>query len=91
MKTYNSQVTDVINQLKGQGGNCPNTNNSGSDCTTLVSHNAAAISICGGSTDLTCDQVADFADQIQQACLSIDRAGGQYELGGGAVVEVISS
>lgn len=58
-------------RLGGKGGKCSQTNGHASDCTTLVSHNSAAISICGGTDEEgeghDCTEVAQFASQIQQA------------------------
>ncbi|KAL6716085.1 hypothetical protein ACLMJK_005651 [Lecanora helva] len=88
-------VTDVINQIRGQGGLCPQTNGHASDCTTLVSHNSAAISICGGTDPedggTSCADIAGYANQIQQDCLSDGRAGGTYTLSASQRVEVIHS
>lgn len=88
-------VTDVINQLGGRGEKCPQTNGHASDCTTLVSHKGAAISICGGTDPedegMDCATVAGYANQIQQACLSDGRAGGTYTIGPSQRVEVIHS
>ena len=119
-----TDVTDVINQLRGQGGNCPQTNGEASgkpfhlhphlhrekkqnnanegvlrhlDCTTLVSHNSAAISVCGGVDDdssaTSCADIAAFANQIQQTCNSGNpvRAGGMYTVSPSKRVEVIHS
>ncbi|CAL8579626.1 hypothetical protein XPA_005361 [Xanthoria parietina] len=69
-------VTDVINQLRGRGGKCPQTNGHASDCTTL---------------GMDCATVAGYANQIQQACLSDGRAGGTYTIGPSQRVEVIHS
>ncbi|KAF2147579.1 uncharacterized protein K452DRAFT_354931 [Aplosporella prunicola CBS 121167] len=83
-------VTDVINQVRGKGGLCLNDNDMGSGCTTLVSHNAAAISMCGTPSATQCTDVAAMANEIQQTCLSNGRAGGQYRRGL-YVIEVIHS
>ena len=90
-------VTDVINQLKGWGPDalCPQTNGEASDCTTLVQHNSAAISICGAvdaeGTGTNCYDVANYANDIQQECLDtgLGRAGGQYIISASLRVEVI--
>ncbi|KAK7981638.1 hypothetical protein PG996_009329 [Apiospora saccharicola] len=61
-------VTDCINQLYNRGGDCPHGN---SACNTLVSHGSATIKLCGAklqTTDLTCSQVAGYANDIQQMC-----------------------
>ncbi|MCJ1462816.1 hypothetical protein MMC07_001419 [Pseudocyphellaria aurata] len=94
-------VTDVINQVRGQGGSCPNTNGAASDCTTLVKHKGAAISVCGevddGGSALSCEDVANFANQIQQACLNgpgddpNTRTGGTYTVSPSKRVEVIAN
>ena len=114
-------VTDVINQLRGLGGHCPQTNGEASgkrpfhlfvqnqingcrmlnvskqtDCTTLVSHNSAAISVCGGvdnGAGSLCSDLASFANQIQQTCNSGNpvRAGGTYTISASKRVEVIHS
>ena len=67
------------------------------DCTTLVSHNSAAISVCGGVDDdssvTSCSDIAAFANQIQQTCNSGNpvRAGGMYTVSASKRVEVIHS
>lgn len=65
------------------------------DCTTLVSHNSAAISVCGGEDDdgsaLSCVDVANYANQIQQTCQSNGLAGGTYTVSASKRVEVIHS
>ena len=67
------------------------------DCTTLVSHNSAAISVCGGVDDDTsvtsCSDIAAFANQIQQTCNSGNpvRAGGMFTISASKRVEVIHS
>ncbi|KAM0803717.1 hypothetical protein BDR22DRAFT_839699 [Usnea florida] len=90
-----ADVTDVINQLTGQGGLCPQTNGKASDCTTLVSHNSAAISICGGTDPhdggAECVVLAGYADQIQQACGNNGLVGGTYTISASQRVEVIHS
>ena len=92
-------VTDVVNQLNGYdpGALCPQTNDKASDCTTLVKHKSAAISICGAvdaeGTGTDCHDVARYANDIQQECLDtgLGRAGGQYVISPGLRVEVINS
>ncbi|KAI4273974.1 MAG: hypothetical protein L6R38_006209 [Xanthoria sp. 2 TBL-2021] len=88
-------VTAVINELGGQGGKCPQTNDVASECTTLVTEGSAAIAICGGTDPedggMDCTTVAGYANQIQQACLSVGRAGGTYTIGPSQRVEVIHS
>ncbi|KAK7744745.1 hypothetical protein SLS62_010047 [Diatrype stigma] len=88
-------VTSVINELKGRGGACPNTNGEASDCTTLVSHNSGAIGVCGevdnDSTQLTCEEVANYGNQIQQTCLSNGKAGGQFTVSAGKRVILFHS
>ena len=90
-------ITDVINQMKGYDPNtlCPQTNGKASDCTTLLKHNSAAISICG-ATDAkgegtNCQVVANYANDIQQECLDsgLGRSGGQYDISAGLRVEII--
>ena len=69
----------------------------GLDCTTLVSHNSAAISVCGGKDDdsstTSCSDIAAFANQIQQTCNSGNpiRAGGMFTVSASKRVEVIHS
>ncbi|KAK7997913.1 hypothetical protein PG989_005953 [Apiospora arundinis] len=61
-------VTDTVNQLYGRGGDCPNGDK---ECHTLVTHGSAAIQLCGAklqTTDLTCEQVGDYVNQIKQMC-----------------------
>ena len=112
-------VTNVINELNGRGGNCNQTNGEASgkswislnpakdpsgnanflslDCTTLAKSGSAAISICGGKDDISCADVAGFADQIQQTCLNGDpgnpqtRTGGTYTINPSVRVEVIDT
>lgn len=52
---------------------------------------SAAVSICGGEEEETCLDVADWANQIQQACVNGDRVGGTYQINAGTRVEVINS
>ncbi len=68
------------------------------DCTTLVSHNSAAIAVCGGVDDdssaTSCEDIARFANEIQQTCKSKGgevRAGGTYTISASKRVEVINS
>ena len=67
------------------------------DCTTLVSHNSAAISICGrvddDSSATSCSDIATFANQIQQTCNNGNpvRAGGMFTVSASKRVEVIHS
>jgi hypothetical protein len=89
-------ITNVINELHGYDADaiCAQTNDAASQCTTLVSHNSAAISICGGLDDTTnCQDVAKYANIIQQQCLNtgLERSGGQYVISPSLRVEVISS
>ncbi|KAF2141241.1 uncharacterized protein K452DRAFT_309030 [Aplosporella prunicola CBS 121167] len=88
-------VTNVINELHGLGNRlCSNGNQLGSKCDTLVSHNEAAIAICGGPAlqAVYCPDVASMANAIQQKCLSSDgRAGGKFLHEKGYTVEVIHS
>lgn len=116
-------VTLVINEIRGRGGSCPQTNGKGSgkvlssplnkrtfrktlptlspDCTTLVTQGEAAISVCGGTDDdssaLSCADVANFANQIQQTCLNgppgdaNTRTGGTFTVSPSKRVEVINT
>lgn len=90
-----ADVTAVINQLKGRGGVCAQGNGHASDCTTLVSHNSAAISVCGGkdsgNSAIHCADVASFAMQIQDVCADAGRSGGTYSISASKRVEVIHS
>ena len=67
------------------------------DCTTLVSHNSAAIAVCGAKDDqasvTSCSDLAGFADLIQQTCKSGEpiRAGGTYQISASKKVEVIAT
>lgn len=92
-------ITNVINELNGYDADalCPQINGEASDCTTLVKHNSAAISICGGmdaeGTGTNCHDVAKYANDIQQECLNtgLGRSGGQYVISPSLRVEVINS
>ncbi|KKY23412.1 hypothetical protein UCDDS831_g03143 [Diplodia seriata] len=85
-------VTDVINQLRGHGGTCEQTNCAASKCTTMLHHGGAALVLCGEcNKSLDCSTVADYANEIQQDCLSDGRAGGTYTVSPAFRVEVISS
>lgn len=92
-------ITNVINELKGRGPDavCSQTNGKASKCTTLVTQDSAAISICGGTDDEgtghKCSEVADYANQIQQICkvANLDKAGGTYTINVSQRVEVINS
>ena len=92
-------ITNVINELKGYPADqlCPQTNGEASDCTTLVKHKSAAISICGGKDaegqGTNCHDVANYANDIQQECLdtTLERAGGQYVISPSLRVEVINT
>ncbi|KAI0388161.1 hypothetical protein F5Y04DRAFT_287024 [Hypomontagnella monticulosa] len=90
-------VTDVINELKGRDPSekCPNTNGQASECTTLVSHNSGAIGVCGEEDDansaLTCQQVAQYANEVQQDCLANGKAGGTYTVNPGKRIIVMHS
>ena len=52
---------------------------------------SAAISICGGQEAESCTDVANYASQIQQTCLSGDLVGGTYQINAGTRVEVINA
>ncbi|KAK0515357.1 hypothetical protein JMJ35_002736 [Cladonia borealis] len=94
-------VTAVINQLKGLGAGilCAQTNGHASDCTTVVSSGTASIAICGGVDDgssaISCSDVANYADEIQQTCLNgapndpNTRTGGTYTISASKRVEVV--
>lgn len=90
-----ADITEVINQLKGKGGICSQKNGHASDCTTLVSHDSAAIIVCGakdsGNSAIDCVDVASFAMQIQDDCASAGRSGGTYSISASKRVEVIHS
>ena len=84
-------VTAVINQLKGKGGDCTNGNGKGSDCSTVVSHATAALSVCGSKAQISCADVANYATQVQQQCDTNQKVGGTYQVNAGLRVEVINS
>ncbi|MCJ1280066.1 hypothetical protein MMC21_007891 [Puttea exsequens] len=89
-----ADITLVINQLKGEGPDaiCGQNNGHASDCTTLVTKNSAGISICGGTEDTSkCMDIANYANDIQQECLSNGKAGGQYQISASLRVEVIGN
>lgn len=75
--------------------------NTHADCTTLVKHGDASISVCGGVDDdksaSLCSDLAGFANQIQQTCMSGASgsaetfAGGTYTISPSKRVEVINS
>ena len=87
-------VTAVINQLKGLGSTreCVQQNPGGSRCTTMISYGSAAISVCGPLGITTwCYLAAQWAADIQNACLSGGRVGGQITFSGKNTIEVIHS
>ncbi|KAL8932975.1 MAG: hypothetical protein Q9216_006582 [Gyalolechia sp. 2 TL-2023] len=86
----NVAVTDAINELKGRKEGkaiCPQSNWGGSQCTTIVEQDSAAIAICGGSdilddTGFECMKLAEFAMQIQSECAdeNLGRVGGTFTI-----------
>jgi len=52
------------------------------DCTTLVNAHGGKIGVCGEVDDddstLSCKEVADYANQVQQTCMSNGKAGGTF-------------
>ncbi|KAI0183160.1 hypothetical protein EV127DRAFT_414427 [Xylaria flabelliformis] len=86
------KVTNAINELKGRGGDCPNTNGSASDCTTLVNADGGKIGVCGevddDSSELSCKEVADYANQVQQTCMSNGNVGGTFTVSAGKKIIV---
>lgn len=92
-------ITKVINELKDRPADelCRQTNDEGSDCTTLVKHETAAISVCGGvdaeDKGTSCRDVANYAKDIQTQCLKsgLGKSGGQYVISPSLRVEVINS
>lgn len=78
---FTNDTTDVINQLKGLGTSawCEQHNDYGSYCTTMVSHNTAALSICGvWQWGLLCTTAANYAEAVQADCLNDERVGRFY-------------
>ncbi|KAI1746442.1 hypothetical protein F4782DRAFT_544252 [Xylaria castorea] len=77
---------------KRQGGDCPNTNGQASDCTTLVNADGGKIGVCGEKDDddsqLSCEQVADYANQVQQTCMSNGKSGGTFTVSAGKKIIV---
>lgn len=86
-------VTAVIEKLKGLGSEelCVQKNLVDSRCTTMVSYGSAAISICGSVWGTTCYLAAQWAEDIQNACLSGGRVGGQNTFLGTNRIELIHS
>lgn len=77
-------LTMAINELKGRGGYCRQSNPKESHCTTLVREATASISVCGnldGDNDaLSCADVANYATELQNDCLWSERVGGTYTI-----------
>ncbi|KAI8631825.1 hypothetical protein F5Y19DRAFT_376967 [Xylariaceae sp. FL1651] len=90
-----ADVTNTINELKGRGGNCANSNGEASDCTTVVTQDSGAIGVCGEKDDesstLTCEQVADYATQVQTTCLKNGKAGGTFTVSASKRIIVFNS
>ena len=87
-------VTAVIEKLKGLGSEkrCAQNNLGGSLCTTMVSYGSAAISVCGPLGITTwCYLAAQWAEDIQNACLNGGRVGGQITFFDTNTIEVIHS
>ncbi|KAJ6032585.1 hypothetical protein N7540_003317 [Penicillium herquei] len=88
-----SDVTLVINQVRGLGGNCENFNQVASHCTTLVKHHDTSIAMCGPAYVYeSCAQVAQNIMLIQNMCANTidgeDRVGGEFDIGLDSRVEV---
>ena len=84
----------VINKLKDLGTTekCAQKNLGGSLCTTMASYGSAAISVCGPLGITTwCFLAAQWAEEIQNACLNDGRVGGQNTFHGKNTIEVIHS
>ncbi|KAI3325927.1 hypothetical protein HD806DRAFT_532582 [Xylariaceae sp. AK1471] len=88
-------VTNTINELKGRGGECANKNGEASDCTTVVTQDSGAIGVCGEKDDdgstLTCQQVADYATQVQTTCEKNGEAGGTFTVSASKRIIVFNS
>ncbi|KAK8106376.1 hypothetical protein PG999_009735 [Apiospora kogelbergensis] len=57
------------------------------ECYTLAKNSTAAIQLCGErlqTSDLTCDQVADYANQVKQMCQSQGLTEGTAKVGDGS-------
>lgn len=86
---WTEDITGVINQIKGKSdsdSSCSNKNAFGSKCTTVATHYSAGIAVCKSRDDITCAEVADAINQIQQQCKDeVEghvRAGGSAKIGG---------
>ena len=71
-------ITEVINQMKAYDPSelCRQTNGKASDCTTLLKHKSAAISICG-QTDAKgegthCQVLANYATTFRRSAWILD-------------------
>ncbi|KAF2136273.1 uncharacterized protein K452DRAFT_138685 [Aplosporella prunicola CBS 121167] len=75
-------VTDAINKLRGDGGNCRIGNGGKSHCSTYKSSGTASISICGELDDgVACKKAAEYANDVQQLCVQqghTDLVGGTF-------------
>ena len=88
---YSDDVTGTINQLYGESGTlCSQTNDDGSDCTTVATQGTAGIVVCGDNMNWLCGDVGKYAEDIQNGggCQWKSKVGGMYILGGARVALV---
>ena len=75
-------VTALINQIKGSpDDDCNEGNDHGSDCKTIATHATAGIAVCGSTWSTGCTDLATYAIKIQNACLSNEKVGEQFDMG----------
>lgn len=76
-------VTGTINAMRGKGiATCKQTNDLGSECTTMATDGTAAIAFCGTLSSMRCQDIGTYALDIQNKCLSNGKVGGVNDLGG---------
>ncbi|KAI1326510.1 hypothetical protein F5Y16DRAFT_400399 [Xylariaceae sp. FL0255] len=80
-----ADVFGCVTHLNVQGGFCPNTNNAGSHCTTIMSFGDAHVGMCGeddssGGTALLCSDAGPLTEWVRQACNMNGKAGGTYTI-----------
>ena len=83
-----SDVTKVISDAKGHGGNCWSNNRLGSTCKSQYKSKTAELAICGQSDQFTCELLGEIAGFIQDKCkadrmvdkISQEVVGGLYRI-----------
>ena len=69
--------------------------NRSADCTTLRKKNSAAVGVCGEEDDddtaLTCKEIANYANQVQQTCVRNGKIGGMFTVSASKRIIVFNS